>query len=147
MANYVTWVTINLSSATTLNLDEPNIASACYGLNTMLWTIRDWLFEINRFATMDIIGVKCRARPAFTYVDPDLALHYQLLGTLPLSYFSLFPISPCFYVFCSTCPLQTLLVTSSFSFSHSVFCSIGELAAIFIEFEIVVCKLFEFGKV
>ena len=38
---------------------------------------------------------------------------------------------------------EKLLVTSNFSFSHSVFYQFGELSAIFIKFEIVVCKLFE----
>ena len=42
---------------------------------------------------------------------------------------------------------EKLLVTSNFFFSHSVFLAFGELFAIFIKFEIVVCKLFQFGKV
>ena len=42
---------------------------------------------------------------------------------------------------------EKLLITSNFSFSHSVFYSFGELDAIFIKFETVVCKLFWFGKV
>ena len=37
---------------------------------------------------------------------------------------------------------QKLLVTSNFSFSHSVFYPFGEHSAIFIKHEIVVCKLF-----
>ena len=36
---------------------------------------------------------------------------------------------------------------SNFSFSHSVFYPFGELSAIFIKFEIVVCKLFQIGNV
>ena len=32
-------------------------------------------------------------------------------------------------------------------FPHSVFYPFGELPAIFIKFEIVVCKLFQFGRV
>ena len=36
---------------------------------------------------------------------------------------------------------------SNFSFSHNVFYPYGELFAIFIKFEIVVCKLFESGRV
>ena len=40
---------------------------------------------------------------------------------------------------------EKLLVTSNFSFSHSVFYPFGELSAIFMKFEIVVCKLFQFG--
>ena len=42
---------------------------------------------------------------------------------------------------------EKLLVTSNFSFSHSVFYPFGEPSAIFIKFEIVVCRLFSFGNV
>ena len=42
---------------------------------------------------------------------------------------------------------EKLLVTSNFSFSHSVFYSYRILSAIFIQSEIVVCKLFQFGRV
>ena len=40
-----------------------------------------------------------------------------------------------------------MLVTSNFSLSHSVFYPFEEISAIFINFEIVVCKLFQFGRV
>ena len=36
---------------------------------------------------------------------------------------------------------------SNFSFSHSVFYPFEELSSVFIKFEIVVCKLFQFGRV
>ena len=58
-----------------------------------------------------------------------------------------------FLLDCSTSFLKTLwekgklLVTSNFTFSHSVFYPFGELSVIFIQFEIVVCKLFQFGIV
>ena len=42
---------------------------------------------------------------------------------------------------------EKLLLTSNFSFAHSVFYWLVELSTIFIKFEIVVCKLFEFGRV
>ena len=42
---------------------------------------------------------------------------------------------------------QFLLVTSNFSFSHSVFYLFEELSAIFVKFEIVICKPFQFEKV
>ena len=64
-----------------------------------------------------------------------------------------FPKKPWFLCVCSTNPLKTLqekeklLVTSNFSFSHSVFYLFGELFAISNELEIVVCKLFQFGRV
>ena len=60
--------------------------------------------------------------------------------------------SPGFYV-CSTSLLKTLwekeklLVTSNFSFSHSVFYPFGGFYAIFIIFKTVVCNLFQFGRV
>ena len=63
--------------------------------------------------------------------------------------FNLFPNKPWFLRVCSARLLKTLrekeklLVTSNFSFSHSVFYPFGKLSAIFIKFEIVVCKLFQ----
>ena len=42
---------------------------------------------------------------------------------------------------------EKVLITSNFPFSDSVFYPLGELSAIFIKFEIVVCKLFGFGRV
>ena len=64
-----------------------------------------------------------------------------------------FPNKPWFLLVCSTSVLQTLwekeklLVTSNFSFSRSVYYHFGELSAIFIKPKIVVCKLFQFGRV
>ena len=84
-------------------------------------------------------------------------------GTCPMGLFFLhfgglvnpFPNKPWFLCVCSTSPLKTLtsplktlwekeklLITSNFSFSHSVFYPFGELSAIFIKFEIVVFKNF-----
>ena len=63
-----------------------------------------------------------------------------------------FPNKPWFYVSAATSLLKTawekekLLVTSNFSFSHSVFYPFGELSNILIKFVIVVCKLFRSGK-
>ena len=42
---------------------------------------------------------------------------------------------------------EKLLVTSNFSFTHSVFYPCRELSDIFIKFKIVVCRLFQFGPV
>ena len=67
--------------------------------------------------------------------------------------FNPFPNKPWFLRVCSTSLLKTLrekeklLVTSNFSFSHSVFYPFRELSAIFIKIKIVVCKLFQFGRV
>ena len=57
-----------------------------------------------------------------------------------------FPNKPWFLCVLNSSLLKTLwekeqlLVTSNFSFSHSFFYPFGELSAIFIKFEIVVCK-------
>ena len=65
----------------------------------------------------------------------------------------LFQNKPWFLLVCSTSLLKTLwekvilLIVSIFSISHSVLCSFGELSTIPIKFEIVVYKLFQFGRV
>ena len=67
--------------------------------------------------------------------------------------FNPLPHKPWFLSVCSTSLIKTLwekeklLRTSNFSFSHSVFYPFGKLSAIFINFKIVVCKLFQFGIV
>ena len=67
--------------------------------------------------------------------------------------FNPFPNKPWFLHVCSTSFFKTLweneklLVTSNFSFSRSVFYPFVELSAIFVNFEIVVCKPFQFGRV
>ena len=43
--------------------------------------------------------------------------------------------------------MEKLLLKSNFSFFHSVFYPSEELSDIFIKFEIVICKLFHFGRV
>ena len=68
-------------------------------------------------------------------------------------FFNHFPNKPWFLRVCRNSLLKTmwekekLLVTSNFSFSHSVFYPFIELFAIFIKLEIVVCKVFQFGRV
>ena len=63
------------------------------------------------------------------------------------------PGKPWFLRVCSRSLLKTLwekkklLVTSNFFFSHNVFYPFRELSAIFIKLKIVVCKLFQFGRV
>ena len=77
----------------------------------------------------------------------------NMLVTRNVNIFNPFPNKPWFLRVCSTSLLKTLwekeklLVTSNFSFSHSVFNLFKELSFIFIKFEIVVCKLFQFGRV
>ena len=67
--------------------------------------------------------------------------------------FNPFPNKPWFLRVCSTSLLKTLLekeklfLTSNFSFSCSVFYPIWELSSVFIKFEIVVYKPFQFESV
>ena len=86
----------------------------------------------------------------------NLAKHYKLSekkSSMRKHEINSFPNKPWSLHVCSTSLLKTLrekeklLVTSNFSFSHSVFYRFGELCVIFIKFEIVVCQLFQFGKV
>ena len=67
--------------------------------------------------------------------------------------FNPFPNKPWFLRLCSRSRLKTLwekeklLVTSNFYYSHSVFCPFRKVSAMLIKFEVVVCKLFQFGRV
>ena len=67
--------------------------------------------------------------------------------------FNPFPNKPLFLPVCSTSLLKTLwemeklLPNSNFYFFHIHFYSFGELSAVFIKFEIVICKLLQFGIV
>ena len=70
-----------------------------------------------------------------------------------LVFFKPFPHNGTFWCLWETSLLKTLwekeklLVMSNFSFSHSVFYPFGLFSAIFVKFEIVVCKLIQFGRV
>ena len=81
------------------------------------------------------------------------ALNWPIRKRVNTWCFNPFPDKPWFLRVCSTSLLKTLwekeklLVTSNFSFSHSVFYPLVELFVIFIPFQIVVFKLFQFGKV
>ena len=84
----------------------------------------------------------------------SIVMLYNLLGSVHYSNtINPFPNKPWFLRVCSTSLLETLwekeklLVMSNFSFSHSVFYLFKELSAIFIALKIVVCKLFQFGRV
>ena len=82
-----------------------------------------------------------------------LVIHHVIFARLLFMTRSSLTLSKRFLGVCSTSLLKTLwkkeklLVTSNFSISHSVFYPFGELSAIFIKFKIVVCKLFQFGRV
>ena len=89
-------------------------------------------------------------------MDSTALVRFRLIwtsDTLKAFSFNPFPNNPWFSRAWRTSLLKTLqkkeklLGTSNFSFSHSVFYPVGELSAIFIKFEIVVCKVFQFERV
>ena len=99
-----------------------------------------------------------RRLPALSPIPPDFKFSdLQMLSIWTSIKFchlvNPFPNKPWFLRVCSTSLLKTLrekeklLVTSNFSFSHSVFYLFGGLSAIFNKLEIVVCKLFQFRRV
>ena len=85
--------------------------------------------------------------------DNDIPKTALAIGKLFYFFFNPFPTKPWFLRVCSTSLLKTLrekeklLVTSNFSFSHSVFYQFRELSTIFNKLETVVCKLFQFGRI
>ena len=99
----------------------------------------------SRCQTFQVAVVVTRCIPACAQSIVSIMLHGK--ATIPFSN------KPWFLPACSTSLLKTLwekeklLATSNFSFFHSVFYLLGEFSAFFIKFEIVVCKLFEFGTV
>ena len=112
----------------------------------------------NYFKT-DIKGIsgqlecaKILYRYRFLFISLQQTLFHVALEALGVNYLNPFPNKPGFLRVCSTSLLKTLwekeklLVTSNFSFSHSVFYPFEELFSIFVKFEIIVCKLFHFWK-
>ena len=90
----------------------------------------------------------------FTDNKTDVTQNVKLgVGKTESRVFNPFPNKPWSLHVCNSSLLKTLwekeklLVTSNFSFTHSVFYPFGELSAISVKFEIVVCKHFEFGRV
>ena len=88
--------------------------------------------------------------------DKDLELSLEMMNTGLIYVFEVinpFPNKPWFLRVCGTSLLKThwqkekFLVTNNFSFSHSVFHPFEELSAIYLRFQIVICKLFRFGRV
>ena len=87
-----------------------------------------------------------------SHVSQKMGVSGALVFHKHILLFNPFPNKPWFLRVCSAGLLKTLwekeklLVTSNFSFSHSVFYPSRELSTMFINFKIVVCKLFHIGK-
>ena len=82
-----------------------------------------------------------------------MSTKYKFLSKLlQAEVLTLFQTSLCFYVsavhvFWKHWEKEKLLILNNFSFSLSVFYTFGELSAIFIRLQIVICKLLRFGRV
>ena len=88
------------------------------------------------------VEVPCKAIPMYGICDvvsltqKGRITHVTKIGTyLTLQYI---------YLLKTLWKQEKLPVTSNFSFSHGVFYPFRELSTVFIQFEIVVCKLFQF---
>ena len=81
-----------------------------------------------------------------------VSLCYSIPKQPSWGFFNPFPNKPWFLrVSCKSLlktlwEMEKLLVTSNFSFSHSVSYPFEELSSFFIKFEIVICKLFQFER-
>ena len=90
----------------------------------------------------------CTGQSRLMLCNKELFLDKELLDVIYP-----FPNKPWFLCVCSTSLLKTLrekkklLVMSNFSFHLSVFYPFRQFSAIFMKFEIIVCKLFQFGTV
>ena len=127
-----------LVSANSLNVNQPDDK------------ISDWS-ELKAFAddkfniTQMLISVFARVE---NVVGRGENAGNQLLFSHNVKFINSFQNKPLFLRVCSINLLETmwekekLLVTSNFSFSHSVFYPLGKLSAIFVKVKIVVCKLF-----
>ena len=79
--------------------------------------------------------------------------YFQMAISVCLEWLNPFPHNDTFWCPRETSLLKTLwekeklLLTSNFSFSQSVFYLFGWLSSILVKFEIVICKLFQFGRV
>ena len=70
----------------------------------------------------------------------------QMTG-LNFCFLNPFPNKPWFLCVCSTCLLKTPRNEQFLLFPQCFFYPFGELSNVFIEFKIVVCKIFQFGRV
>ena len=124
----------------------------CFLLNQIIVSPFVHIFDIISLVAFELeepkIGISGKGLKKY-----DQSKKHDFYGRLIfLLWFNPFPNKPWFLPVCSISLLKTLwekeklLVTSNFSFSHSVFYSFWELFAIFIKFEIVVCKSFQFGR-
>ena len=124
-------------------------------------TIQNAFFFFQNYALFSTYFLSFSKHPTaerwHPHVVPLFCLKFRkLLTMIQRVFLTHFQTSPGFYVsavqvFRKHCEKRRncfiLAIRSNFSFSHSVFHKFGELSAIFIKLEIVICKHFEFGRV
>ena len=110
------------------------------------------LLSANPFSLEDS-KICCLGKGYTNYTNKDKWPWVQLGKSFIQDTLNPFPNKPWFLRVCSTSLLkilwekEKLLVTSNFSFSHSVFYPFWEFSAMFFKFEIVVCKLCQHERV
>ena len=141
--------TFNLSSANAFNLVMSKNLSFGKGFRSYPWRHDPefkWFWR-RRFLITLVAKEKMLITSIFSFSPNFLWAFKKDL------FFTLSQTSTWFLLVCSASLLKTqwekekLLVTSNFSFSQIVFYPFEELSAIFIKSEIVVCIIFQFGRV
>ena len=121
-----------------------------YDRMATFWSKYHWIFTLSSANAFNSSRTKL-----FSLSGKGLNMFYATFNSISvLSRIAInrFPNKPWCVRVCSKSLLKTLweteklLVTSNFSFSHSVFNTFGELFPIFIKLKIVVCRLFQFGR-
>ena len=121
-----------------LRIDHLSV-SLCLFCDKVSWSLLDLLENCTVFYILNTLN--------------PIDFENNLMKTMGKTVVNPFPNKPWFLCVCSTSLMKTLwekeklLMTSNFPFFHSVFYSFGEPSIIFIKFEIVVCKLFQFERV
>ena len=157
-------LTLDLSSANAFNLDQSKNLS--FGKDVKREIVISAVFNLSSANAFNLVTSKILSFGKGLNVGYKLICLYfyyryplvsssifSILIMVSLCPLNPFPNKPWFLRGCSASFLKTLwekeklLETSNFSFSHSVFYLFEILSSIFIKFEIVVCKLFQFGKV
>ena len=135
------------SSANAFNLDSSK--SLTFGKELSLFNTILTIIDPKKEAFENIVGKGENAGNQHFSVSQTILVLFMimLLSVNP------FPNKPWFLRVCSTSLLKTLwekeklLVTNNLSFSQRVFYPFGELTFFIIKFAIVVCNLFQIGRV
>ena len=137
--NFNFWVTFILSSANAFNLDQLKNLSFGIGLTLYqainFYTGPNWKHLQTANQYFPLFPHNIFKRSYFQGCKPFPKRQALVFTCLQLKYLK------------TLWEKEKLLMTSNSSFPHNVFYQFPELSTIFIKFEIVGCKLFQFGRV